>query len=191
MASAESPESVIQRFAALLEASGIPYMLTGSFASGFHGAPRATQDIDIVISPNLSSLNRFLRLLPDDQYYVSQDAALEAYSRETLFNVVDFSSGWKVDMICRKARAFSVTEFDRRIRQELAGVSVFVATAEDVLLAKLEWAKLAQSARQLEDAVGIVRIQRDNLDTNYIGDWAERLGISEQWEEVQTRAAQL
>ena len=51
MASVESPEGVIHRFAALLEVAGMPYMLTGSFASGYHGAPRATQDIDLVISP--------------------------------------------------------------------------------------------------------------------------------------------
>jgi hypothetical protein len=42
MASAETPEQIIQRFAAILDDVGIPYMLTGSFASGFHGAPRAT-----------------------------------------------------------------------------------------------------------------------------------------------------
>ena len=88
MTSAESPEGVIHRFASLLDTAGVPYMLTGSFASGFHGAPRATQDIDIVISPTLGSLNRFLRLLPEDKYYVSRDAALDAYSRELLFNVL-------------------------------------------------------------------------------------------------------
>ena len=138
MACAESPERVIHRFASLLETAGVPYMLTGSFASGFHGAPRATQDIDIVITPNLGSLNQLLRLLPDDQYYVSPEAARDAYGRESPFNVVDFASGWKVDLICRKARAFSVAEFERRTRLELAGVGIFIASAEDVVLAKLE-----------------------------------------------------
>jgi hypothetical protein len=80
MASAETPEQVIQRFAAILDEVGIPYMLTGSFASGFHGAPRATQDIDLVIAPNLGSLQRLLASLPSDRYYVSREAALDAYS---------------------------------------------------------------------------------------------------------------
>jgi hypothetical protein len=181
MAFAESPEGVIHRFAALLEAAGVPYMLTGSFASGFHGAPRATQDIDIVISPTLGSLNQFLRLLPEDKYYVSREAALDAYGRESLFNVVDFASGWKIDLICRKARAFSVAEFERRSRHELAGLEIFLATAEDVVLAKLEWAKLAQSVRQIEDAAGIVRIQGDKLDTSYVNRWVDQLGLSAEW----------
>lgn len=191
MASAESPEGVIHRFAALLDSAGIPYMLTGSFASGFYGAPRATQDIDIVISPTLGSLNRFLRLLPDDKYYVSREAALDAYGRESLFNVVDFASGWKIDLICRKARAFSVAEFERRSRHDLAGLEVSVASAEDVLLAKLEWAKLTQSDRQIEDAAGIMRIQDERLDTTYLAKWVEQLGLHDEWLKAKMLAGQL
>jgi hypothetical protein len=191
MASAESPESVIHRFASLLGTAGVPYMLTGSFASGFHGAPRATQDIDIVISPTLGSLNRFLRLLPEDKYYVSRDSALDAFSRESLFNVVDFASGWKIDLICRKTRAFSVAEFERRSRQELAGLDIFIASAEDVILAKLEWGKLAQSSRQVEDAAGIVRIQGDRLDTSYIDNWVEQLDLRDDWLKAKELAGQL
>ena len=66
MAFAESPEGVIHRFATLLDVAGVPYMLTGSFASGFHGAPRATQDIDIVISPNLGSLLNWAMIINAD-----------------------------------------------------------------------------------------------------------------------------
>ncbi|MFC1643018.1 hypothetical protein ACFL5O_10110 [Myxococcota bacterium] len=188
MASAEAPERVIHRFASLLDTAGIPYMLTGSFASGFHGAPRATQDIDIVISPNFASLKRFLNALAEDQYYVSQEAALGAYGRESLFNVIDFASGWKLDLICRKSRPFSVCEFERRAPQQLAGMTVYVTSAEDVVLSKLEWGKLSQSERQLEDAAGIVRIQGGQLDVEYIRDWVERLGLRDGWKKVEAMA---
>ena len=181
MASAESPEVVIHRFATLLEAAEIPYMLTGSFASGYHGAPRASQDIDIVIATTLGSLNTFLGLLPEDRYYVSRDAALDAYGRESLFNVVDFASGWKVDLICRKARPFSLTEFGRRSPRDFGGRSIFLASAEDVLLAKLEWAKLAESERQIEDAAGILRVQEGSLDRDYVRKWVAILGLEGQW----------
>lgn len=104
MASAETPSSVITRFAALLEEASVPYMLTGSFASGIHGQPRASHDIDFVIAPTLGALHKLLDLLPQDQFYVSREAALDAYARESLFNVVDMGSGWKVDFICRKSQ---------------------------------------------------------------------------------------
>ncbi len=181
MASVETPESVLHRFARLLGQAGIPYMLTGSFASGFHGAPRATQDIDIVIAPDGRSLNRFLSSLGEDKYYVSREAARDAYERESLFNVVDYASGWKIDFICRKARPFSHEEFARRAQHRLAEKMVFVASAEDVVLSKLEWAKVSASDRQLEDVAGILRIQGDKLDRSYLARWIEELGLEDQW----------
>jgi hypothetical protein len=42
---------------------------------------------------------------------------------------------------------------------------ITLATPEDVLLAKLEWAKLGDSDRQIEDAAGILKMQRDSLDS--------------------------
>jgi hypothetical protein len=39
-------------------------MVSGSLASSFHGDPRATNDFDLVIDPNPSSLNRFVNSLP-------------------------------------------------------------------------------------------------------------------------------
>ena len=44
---------------AALDAAGIPHMLTGSFASGYHGAPRASQDIDLVIAPSEAQIQQF------------------------------------------------------------------------------------------------------------------------------------
>jgi hypothetical protein len=188
MASAETPEQVIQRVAALLDAAEVPYMLTGSFASGFYGSPRASQDIDIVIAPKLGPLKTFLQHLPADKYYVDHDAAFDAYGSESLFNVVDFDSGWKIDLIVRKSRPFSVAEFDRKTRAEFGGASIYVATAEDVLISKLEWAKLSESERQLEDAAGILRMQGQDLDVGYIERWVRELDLSPQWTCAKSKA---
>ena len=38
-----------------LDRSGIPFMVTGSLASSFHGEPRATRDLDMVIDPTPTS----------------------------------------------------------------------------------------------------------------------------------------
>jgi len=79
---------------------------------------------------------------------MDEAAALEAYDGEGQFNVVDLATGWKADLIMRRSRAFSSTEFDRRTVVEFEGMRVPIATAEDVVLAKLEWAKLGESARR-------------------------------------------
>jgi hypothetical protein len=157
-------------------------MLTGSFASAFHGLPRATQDIDFVIAPARDQLRAFVSRLPAAEYYADEAAALEALAGESQFNVIDLRSGWKVDLICRRSRPFSRTEFDRRRRADLEGLPLFVATAEDVILAKLEWAKLGGSARQVEDAAGILRVRRGELDREYLATWVEELALSREWD---------
>ena len=184
MGSDASVESIITRVVRALDASGVPYMLTGSFASTFHGAPRTTQDVDIVIAPTLGSLERLLRQFPDDSYYVSREAALQAYGQQSLFNVIDFTSGWKVDFIVRKTRPFSVEEFERRRSVELFGTTLFVATAEDVVISKLEWAQLSGSARQLQDVAGVVRTQADALDMAYVDRWVQVLGLNALWQNL-------
>ncbi len=172
----------------MLEACAIPYMLTGSYASSLHGQPRATQDIDIVIAPSRAQLLALLQKLPDTEYYVSEDAALEALSHQSQFNVIDFATGWKVDFIIMKARDFSREEFSRRTILEVENVPLSVASAEDVLIAKLEWAKLGASERQIEDAAGILRLQGDRLDRGYVEKWVEQLGLEAQWAAARRKA---
>ncbi|MGH7489915.1 MAG: hypothetical protein ACREMY_30555 [bacterium] len=161
--------------------AGIGYMLTGSFASSYHGLPRTTQDIDIVISPTADQLRILVSFLPTTEYYFDLSAALDAQRREGMFNVLDLATGWKTDFIIRKSRPFSRTEFDRRISAEVQGIQLFIATAEDVVIAKLEWAKRGGSQRQIEDAGGILRIRGAHLDTAYIENWVRELGLVEQW----------
>jgi hypothetical protein len=177
-----SVENVFARVRAALLAAGVPHMLTGSFASSFHGTPRATQDIDIVIAPDREQLLALIDQFPESMYYVDRDAALDALARHSQFTVIDLATGWKIDFIIRKPRAFSREEFARRRPADLSGVEMDIASAEDILLAKLEWAKQGGSARQIEDAAGIIRLQGERLDTAYLQRWATALRLHEQWQ---------
>jgi len=163
-------------------------MVTGSFASSIHGEPRASNDIDIVIAPSREQLVAFVRQFPPDRYYALEEDALEAFAQRRMFNIIDIASGWKIDLVFRKVRPFSETEFARRREHDVAGLRLSVATAEDVLIAKLEWAKLGESERQLKDAGSIIRIKGDALDTNYIERWVAELGLREQWSAAKARA---
>lgn len=188
MASDDGAEGAIRRALEALQKAGVPYMLTGSFASSFHGAPRTTQDIDIVIAPTLGSLQRLVSEFPEDQYYVSREAALQAYGSESLFNVIDLESGWKIDFIVRRSRPFSVEEFARRREAEVLGTNVTIASAEDVILSKLEWAKMAGSERQITDVAGILRTQGADIDVEYVERWVAVLGVQSEWERASAEA---
>ena len=175
---------VFRRAVEHLERAGIPHMLTGSFASSFHGAPRATQDIDLVIAPTPQQLRTLLRDLPDTQYYASLDAALDAHRHQSQFNIIDLATGWKVDLIIRKSRPFSIAEFERRMPVDVHGVRLFIARAEDVVLSKLEWAKSAQSQRQLQDVAALLKARLADLDRAYVDRWVHDLGLTKEWKQA-------
>ncbi|HME35450.1 MAG TPA: hypothetical protein VKF84_09440 [Candidatus Sulfotelmatobacter sp.] len=179
---------VLRRITGALTGAGIPYMLAGSFASAYYGAVRSTRDIDLVIEATPAQLTDFIRSLPAEQYYADLDAALEAHKRESLFNVIDMTTGWKIDLIIRKARAFSREEFRRRQLVKLHDLALFVASAEDVIVSKLEWSKLAQSARQMEDVAAILRMRSESLDRSYLEKWIVELGLESQWNDAQRSA---
>jgi hypothetical protein len=176
-----SAPEVFREITAALDQAGIAYMLTGSFASAYYGAPRSTQDIDLVIEANPEQLRALVRILPGGRYYADLDAALEAHRRCSIFNVIDLASGWKIDLIMRKPRAFSMTEFRRRQQVSLQDTLLFVASAEDVVVSKLEWSKLAHSQRQIEDVAAILRVRREQLDQPYIEQWIKELGLEKEW----------
>src|SRR5688572_17341860 len=96
-----------------LGSSGIPYMIGGSVASSYHGPPRATNDVDIVIAPTSVQLDQFLAAL--SEYYVDRTAAHNAFRRRSMFNVIDTPSGNKADLLFLKQRPYSAEELRRRM----------------------------------------------------------------------------
>lgn len=135
-----------------LEQSGIPYMVSGSISSTFYGRPRSTQDVDNIIEATVENLQELVTILQDKKYYADEEAALEALSHATLFNVFDASSGYKADLIIRKDRPYSLEEFKRRKIGNLLGLSLYLVTPEDTILSAffcgliltLRYAKLAR-----------------------------------------------
>ena len=102
--------------------------------------------------------------------------------------MIDLESGWKIDLMIRKARPFSRVEFERRTPAVIEGVSVPIATLEDVVISKLEWARLSESARQIEDVAALLRARGDDVDTGYVDEWVANLGVRAEWEGAGRRA---
>lgn len=174
--------AVVQR----LDEAGIPYMITGSLASSFHGEPRSTRDADLVIDPTPDAFRRFIDgLVGAEGFYVDADAAVDALERRTQFNLIDAATGWKVDFVIRKDRPFSLEEFRRRRPVDLLGTTAYLATAEDTIIAKLEWAQAGESERQLRDVASILSVVGDQLDRQYLDRWIADLGLVDLWERAQ------
>lgn len=173
----------LQKLTGLLDRSEIQYMITGSLGSVYHGEPRSSRDVDIVIAANRESLNDFARLARLD-FYVSLDEMQEAFDRHSSFNAVDLETGWKADLIVRKNRPYSEVEFERRQAVEFHGLRLFVVSPEDAILSKLEWAKESRSEIQSRDALGVALVQHGRLDLDYLRRWAIELGVSETLQKI-------
>lgn len=174
---------LLARLVRLLDAADIPFMIAGSFASAAHGLPRTTQDLDVVIDPaDGDALELLVQSMTPEDYYVDADAARDALRRRGMFNVIDQASGWKVDFIVRKNRAFSRDEFARRTQLSLLDVPVWVASPEDTVVAKLEWSKQSGgSERQRRDVAGILVTVGEELDRAYVERWVHELDLANEW----------
>ena len=177
----------VYHIAQFLESAGIPYMVAGSHASSHHGIPRSTLDVDIVIDPTAQQLTAFLASLTED-YYAAPSAAQQALRRRSMFNVIHSSAGWKADLIICKNRPFDKEEFRRRRMVLLYGNSVPAASAEDMILAKLEWNRITPSERQLQDACNVAIVQWPRLDQEYLQHWAAELGLVAELKELLRQA---
>ncbi|MEK6372734.1 MAG: nucleotidyl transferase AbiEii/AbiGii toxin family protein [Acidobacteriota bacterium] len=183
-----SVKPVFEKLRTALESAGIPYFVTGSFASSAHGIPRSTNDIDIVIAPSRDQLSALLAQFPESEFAASSEAAFEAMSHGSQFNIIDFATLWKVDFIFRQSTPFDASRFARREIVDIAGVRLQTASAEDILVTKLWWAKLGESERQINDAAGIIQVQGETLNVEYVARWVVALQLDTQWQAARERA---
>jgi hypothetical protein len=171
-----------------LERLGVPYMVTGSVASSVHGRPRQTHDADVVIDPTREQLDALVASLLESGHYVDGRRAHDALARRLQFNVIDPHTAFKIDLIIRKSRPFSREELGRRQMVELSpGVQIAVASPEDTILSKLEWAmKGGRSQKQIDDAASVLEVN-PAIDRGYVERWAAELGVLELWREIADR----
>lgn len=186
----EQPEALalIRHVVGLLREEGIAYHLGGSYASSVHGIPRQTQDVDLVVDPSETQVERLVART-EGEFYADVGAAREAVRQRSSFNLIHLASGIKVDLFIVGRGDFDRSEFERGLAQSVDlgdGQPIHVKTAEDTILRKLLWYRDGGevSERQWSDAAGILRAQGELLDRVYLDAWAGRLGIVELWQRL-------
>jgi hypothetical protein len=178
-----SPLTVVLGVIDILEDLGARYHLGGSFASAIHGVPRQTMDADIVVDLDAGRVAQLVERMKND-FYVDPGVAAEAVARHGSFNAIHLASGFKVDFFVKGGSDFDETEL---ARSELCEVvhdpprSVYVKTAEDTVLRKLQWYVSGGgiSDRQWRDVLGVLMIGGDEIDRDYLREWADRLDLGQ------------
>lgn len=168
---------------AILEKLGIPYLVAGSLASTIYGMVRTTQDSDLVAEMRPENVEAFVQAL-QGEFYMDEEMITNAVGQHTSFNIIHRASMFKVDVFIPLISPFVKEQLSRARRQILAQephAEAMIATAEDTLLAKLDWYQLGGevSERQWRDVLGILKIQAGKLDLDYLTRWAKELKVSD------------
>lgn len=130
----------------------MPYMLTGSVASSAHGIPRSTLDLDIVIAPTREQVHALIQQFASSQYYADEQQALQALANRSQFNIIDLSSGWKMDFIIAEESEYGRTALQRRRAIQVGQRAVYFASPRTCLSPSCDgrnWAALIGSFRML------------------------------------------
>ena len=171
------------RVVAAFDALGVEYLVGGSMASSVFGEPRQTMDADLVARLYERHAGPLVERLTDE-FYAHLPGIVSAIQTQGCFNLIHLETVTKVDVFVRWRDPFAQSQFARRQRKSVGQSSpleLFFASAEDTILAKLEWYRKGGcvSDRQWRDLLGVLKVQGEALDQAYLMDWANRLGLAD------------
>jgi hypothetical protein len=158
-----------------LDRLGIRYYVTGSVAASVYGVLRQTQDTDVVLDLDPVGFPAIARAL-EDAYAIADPIDLGDFAMASL---IDMRTADKVDLILRRPGPFEASAMERRRLVDVPGLgTVWVASLEDVVVAKLVWSE-GTSELQLRDAAQLTRLNGDVIDRPYLARWARLLGVGD------------
>jgi len=176
--------SALQPVVNALEKFSIPYYIGGSIASSIYGMARATMDIDIVADVKLHHISLLKHEL-ETSYYIDEDMIKEAIQNISSFNLIHLETAIKIDVFILKDIPYHQNALERKIKDTFEDDDIktefYFSSSEDIIISKLQWYELGGkiSERQWLDVIGVIKIQGDFLDKNYLKVWAKKLGIFE------------
>jgi len=179
----ENPFPVLLLVTSILEQQQITYVLVGSLASSIHGMDQSTADIDIVADVKPAQVVPLLKALQEN-FYVDEHAVREAIDGQQSFNAIHLKSVFKVDIFIPKSDSFSRKQLERRELKKVAPdieQTVYVATAEDAILAKLRHYDATGRVQNTywKDVIGMIGASAARLDLDYLNEWAETLDVTD------------
>ena len=164
----------------IFEKIGVSYYIGGSLASSAYGVARATMDIDLVADLSLDHVEILVKTL-EEKYYIDENMIKDAINQKGSFNIIHLETSMKIDVFVLQDSPYFKNVFSRKRAEILdeGGRRFFLTSPEDIILVKLDWYKLGDctSERQWNDIIGVLKVQRKNLDLAYLQHWAIKLGV--------------
>jgi len=163
----------LQKIADVFEKEEVSYMIVGGFATSYYNRYRFTSDIDCVVGMYPHNIEKIVKHFPDWMSFLP--AFKENAERGIVFNLTDFDTGVKYDFMLYQDSDYSWTAFERRKKVTFSGIDCYIATAEDLIISKLQWYNVSESGKQLEDIQFLLKLK--NIDFQYLKLWTSKLYI--------------
>src|SRR3989344_4755822 len=157
----------------------IPYMIVGGITLAYHGLPRTTEDIDILIFLEEHKIKKFADFMKKNDFLIDEEEIKTALKEKSHFSVFDKRSIFRMD-IKGVYNDLDKDSFSRRMKIHFRGLNLFINTPEDAIIAKLVFG----SYRDLEDAKGIISRQRKKLEFDYIKDKCKKHKVLDKLEKI-------
>jgi hypothetical protein len=90
-------QELLKKVVAVLDAEGIPHMLTGSIVSSLQGEPRSTHDMNVLVSIPASTVEKLPAAFPPPEHHLRREDILGALDTSGMFDLIELREGDKVD----------------------------------------------------------------------------------------------
>ena len=169
-----------------LERLQIPYMIVGGFAAILYGEPRLTIDVDIVVDLKPEQVGPLVMAFPISDYYISEEGVRDSVERRYPFNIIQPSTGAKIDLVPLTGDPLTRRAFQRRQRMTYGeeGRSAWFISAQDIVIAKLVAYRQTGSDKHLRDARGVLIVQGTELDLEAVHRAAAAGGLLAEFERL-------
>ncbi len=173
-----------------LEAAKVEYLIGGAIAEWAWGEPRATQDLDLVVKIPIKAINKLSKELKKRGMLIPAEIIFDSILEDRAdipINAIHMYSGLKADLYpVREGDELRQSAFQRREKVDYGPPigKVYIHSPEDLILYKLMYFGLSQQSKHSRDIAAILKSKKNELDVDYIEQWAAQLGLSSLWKQM-------
>jgi len=170
-----------------LDALGARYMVSGSVAVSIYGAPRLTNDVDLILELAPGQIERLPAIFPEEEFYLPPLEAIAEAARAERghFNIIHHETGFKADVYLAGRDPLHAWALARTRTLAVAGEPFIVAPPEYVILRKLEFHREGGSERHLRDIGSMLDVSADEIDRAELERLVEERGLRDAWNRAQ------